>query len=239
MSAAFGRTRPLYLSLPLSFPRVGVVVHVHPDHFARVLPLGRHEVEVGLQLIAARLLLLLLMLVLRRPVRRPVRWPLRVVPVVVGRLLCGPGQRVRAGRPVLVQVRGRRRRAAVHVPAARSSVRHRRRWPVQRPRLRVMVTTAAATAAVLRYQLCGKRYRGRVAQRAGRLFLVPVVLVERVVRVRRTQAAAAAAGRIILPRRIDAAVILRRTHNQDESRYMFCPPINLTVTVTSQHAQGP
>jgi len=63
---------------------------------------------------------------MRRPVvrrGRPVGRPLRVVTtIVVWRLLCGPGQRVSARRPVLVVhlllVAGRWRRAAVHVTAA-------------------------------------------------------------------------------------------------------------------------
>lgn len=184
-----------------SFPRVGVVVHVHPDHFAGVLPLGRHEVEVRLELVAGTTGLLLLVVRRWRSVRRPVGRPVRVVAVVVRWLLRGHGQRVRAGGPVVV-VRGWRWWTVVHVPAAATV--GRRRWPVQRPRLGVMVTAATS---VVRYQLRGQRYGGRVTQRTGRLFLVTVVLVERVVRVRTS-----AAGRIILPRGIHASVILR-THN--------------------------
>jgi len=67
---------------------------------------------------------------------RPVGRPLRVVTaVVVRRLLRGPGQRVSAGRPVLVVhlllVAGRWRRAAVHVTAAAAAVGRGRGRPVQ------------------------------------------------------------------------------------------------------------
>jgi len=152
---------------------------------------------------------------MRRPVvrsGRPVWRPLRVVTAVVVRwLLRGPGQRVSARRPVLVVqlllVAGRWRRAAVHVTAAAVGRCGRGRGrPVQRPRFRVMVTTA-----VVRHQLCGQWYGGRVAQRARRLFLVSVVLIESVVGVR----SAAASGRIILPSGIHAAVILRNRKNKN------------------------
>lgn len=83
---------------------------------------------------------------------RPVWGPVRIVSVVIGRLLDGPGQRVSAGGPV-VMVRGRWRGSAVHVPAA--PVGRRRRRPVQRSRFRVVVTVAAAA---VRYQFRGKRY---------------------------------------------------------------------------------
>lgn len=91
------------------------------------------------------LVVVLLLLLLRRAVGRPVGRPVSVVPVVVGRLLRGPGQRVRAGRPVVVVLRGgRRRRTAVHVPAA-SVYRPRGalRRPVQRSRLGVVVAAVA------------------------------------------------------------------------------------------------
>lgn len=145
-----GRNEKPFAGASSLFPRVGVVVHVNPDHLAGILPLGRHEVEVRLQLVAAgrrarvprpgRLLVVLRRAVVRRPVGRPVR----VVAVLVRRLLRGPGQRVRAGRAVLVMVvRGRWWRAALHVPAAVD----RGGRPVQRPGLRVVVTTPAAAAA--------------------------------------------------------------------------------------------
>lgn len=99
-----------------------------------------------------------MLLMMGRPVWRPVR----IVSVVIGRLLDGPGQRVSAGGPVMM-VRGRWRRSAVHVPAAPVG---RRRGPVQRTRFRVVVTVAAAASAsaAVRYQFRGKRYGRRMTQ---------------------------------------------------------------------------
>lgn len=97
--------------------------------------------------------------------RRPVRWPVRVVPVVVRRLLRGPGQGVRAGRAVVMMVGRRRWWSTVHMTGASATVGHGRgrSWPVQRPRFGVMIAAAAAATAIMRRQLCGKRYGGRVA----------------------------------------------------------------------------
>lgn len=141
------------------------------------------------------------MLVLRH--RRPVRRPVRVVPVVVRWLLRGPGQRIRAGRAIVMMTGRRWWWSTVHMTAAAVGHSRGRGWPVQRPRFGVMVTAATA---IVRCQLCGKRYGGRVAQRCGRLFFVTIILIERVVRVR----SAAAISGIVLPRGIKTVVFLRK-----------------------------
>jgi len=115
--------------------------------------LGRHEVKVGLKLIARLLLLLLVLLLLlllvvvvvvvrlrrRRVRRRPVGRPVRVVTVVVRRLLRRSGQRVRAGRPVVLMVAAGARWRWPVVAVSAGAVGRRRRGTMQGPRLGVMV----------------------------------------------------------------------------------------------------